>query len=150
MLAWRRTLSGRVIWFSVGVGRTRIMLVDDDPSARFLLRAILGDHPDEFEVVAETGRASEAVDLLRETNPHVALLDAKMPMTDGFEVAGQLREADPQIRLVLLTAYVDEDVRERAWAARIDATLDKGEYDAIPRVVRELVSSGPDATAAPG
>ena len=150
MLAWRRTLSGRVIWFSVGVGRTRIMLVDDDPSARFLLRTILGDHPEEFEVVAETGRAAEALGLLRETNPDVALLDAMMPMTDGYEVAGQLRDEDPRIRLVLLTAYVDEDVLERARSARIDATLDKGEYDEIPRVVRQLVSSGPDASAAPG
>jgi DNA-binding NarL/FixJ family response regulator len=126
------------------------MLVDDDPSARFLLRTILGDHPEEFEVVAETGRAADALDLLRETNPDVALLDAMMPLIDGFELAAQLRSEAPRIRLVLLTAFVDDEVRERAFGARIDATLDKGDYDAIPRVVRGLVSSGPDATAAPG
>jgi DNA-binding NarL/FixJ family response regulator len=140
----------RGIWFSVGVRPTRIMLVDDDPSARFLLRTILGDHPEEFDVVAETGRASEALDLLRETNPDVALLDAMMPMTDGYEVAGQLREVRPDIRLVLLTSYVDEEVRNRAHSAQIDATLDKGEYDQVPRVVREVVSREPGATAAPG
>ena len=125
------------------------MLVDDDPSARFLLRTILGDHPEEFEVVAETGRAVEALDLLRETNPDVALLDAMMPLTDGYEVAGQLRAVDPGIRLILLTSYVDEEVRTRAQGAQIDATLDKGDYDQVPRAVREVIRE-PGATAAPG
>jgi DNA-binding NarL/FixJ family response regulator len=125
------------------------MLVDDDPSARFLLRTILGDHP-EFEVVAETGRASEAVQLLREHAPDVVLLDARMPLADGYEVAGNLREERPSIRLILLTSYVDDEVRSRAITAQIDATLDKGEFDAVPRVVREVVSREPGATAAPG
>ena len=150
MLAWRRTLSGRVIWFSVGVRRTRIMLVDDDPSARFLMRTILGDFPDEFDVVAETGRASEALDLLREATPDVVLLDARMPITDGYELAVILRQAHPPIRLILLTAYIDDEVRTRARDAQIDACLDKGEYDEVPRVVREVVSREPGATAAPG
>ena len=139
-----------MIWFSVGVRPTRIMLVDDDPSARFLLRTILGDHPEEFEVVAETGRAAEAPGLLRESGAEVVLLDAVMPLTDGYELAGQLRAAKPDIALVLLTSYVDEGVRERAESARIDACLDKGEFDQVPRVVREVVSRGPGATAAPG
>jgi DNA-binding NarL/FixJ family response regulator len=126
------------------------MLVDDDPSARFLLRTILGDHPEEFEVVAETGRAAEAVELMREHAPDVVLLDAMMPLTDGYEVAGDLREVHPPIRLILLTSFVDEEVLARATTARIDATLDKGEFDAVPRVVREVVNREPGATGAPG
>jgi DNA-binding NarL/FixJ family response regulator len=73
-----------------------------------------------------------------------------MPLTDGYEVAGHLREAHPPIRLILLTSFVDEEVLARATTARIDATLDKGEFDAVPRVVREVVSREPGATAAPG
>ena len=126
------------------------MLVDDDPSARFLMRTILGDFPDEFEVVAETGRAAEAVELLRERRPDAALLDAMMPLTDGYELAAQLRAIDPGIRLVLLTSFVDDSVRSRASAACIDACLDKGQFDDVPRVVREVVSPEPGATAAPG
>jgi DNA-binding NarL/FixJ family response regulator len=126
------------------------MLVDDDPSARFLLRTILGDHPDEFEIVAETGRAAEAPGLMREHAPEVVLLDAMMPITNGYELAGQLREVQPPVRLVLLTSYVDDDVRTRAEAASIDACLDKGEFDEVPRVVREVVSREPGGTAARG
>ncbi len=113
------------------------MLVDDDSSARFLMRTILGDFPDEFDVVAETGHASEAVGLLEQTAPEVVLLDAMMPLTDGYELAGQLRAAHPPIRLVLLTSYVDDEVRTRASTAQIQACLDKGEFDEVPRVVRE-------------
>ncbi len=126
------------------------MLVDDDPSARFLMRTILGDHPQEFEVVAETGRAQDATDLLRGAGPEVALLDARMPIVDGYELAGRLREADPAIRLVLLSAHVDEEVRARAEAAGIDACLDKGEFEAVPRVVRAVITREPGAAAAPG
>lgn len=125
------------------------MLVDDDPSARFLLRTILGDHPEEFEVVAETGRAAEAAGLMREHAPDVVLLDAMMPITDGYELAGQLLEAQPSIRLVLLTSYVDDDVRARARTAHIHACLDKGEFDEVPRVVRAVVNLEPGATAGP-
>jgi DNA-binding NarL/FixJ family response regulator len=121
------------------------MLVDDDPSARFLLRTILGDFPDEFDVVGETGRASEAVALLHDTDADVVLLDAMMPLTDGYELAGHLRRARPGIALVLLTSYVDDEVRERARTAGIDACLDKGEFDEVPRVVREVVSAGGQA-----
>ena len=132
----------------MGVQRTRIMLVDDDDSARFILRTILGDFPDEFEIVAETARASEAVGLMEETSPEIVLLDAMMPITDGYELAGKLRAVNPPIRLLLLTSYVDDEVRRKAQAAAIDACMDKGQFDEVPRVVRE-VSRGPSATAAP-
>src|SRR5687768_12449011 len=109
------------------------MLVDDDPSARFLMRTILGDHPEDFDVVSETGHAREAPALLEATSPSVVLLDARMPILDGYELAVQLRAADPGVRLVLLSSYVDEEVRDRARAAGIDACLDKGDFDVVPQ-----------------
>jgi DNA-binding NarL/FixJ family response regulator len=127
----------------------RIMLVDDDSSSRFLMRTILADHPDEFEIVAETANAREAVGLLG-AEPQVALLDARMPLMDGYELAGLLLEAAPAIRLVLLSAHVDEQVRARAEAVGIHACLDKGEFEEIPQYVRRVVSPEPGATAAPG
>jgi DNA-binding NarL/FixJ family response regulator len=126
------------------------MLVDDDPSARFIMRTILGDFPDEFEIVAETGRAPEAAGLLAESRPEIVLVDAVMPLLDGYEVAGRLREVDPGIRMVLLTSFVDDEVRNRAEKAGFQACMDKGEFDEVPRVVREVVSQEPGATAAPG
>jgi NarL family two-component system response regulator LiaR len=128
----------------------RIVLVDDDPSARFIIRTILGDEPDDFEIVSETGRASEAMELIDGCTPDIVLLDARMPLIDGYELAGQIRDRCPQIGLVLLSSFVDEEVRRRAREAGIHACLDKGDFDAVPRVLREVASREPGATAAPG
>jgi DNA-binding NarL/FixJ family response regulator len=114
------------------------------------MRTILGDHAEEFEIVAEVATAQQAVDCLAETSPDVVLLDARMPMTDGYELAGQLLEVRPDIHLILLSAVVDGEVREQARRAGIHACLDKGAFDDVPRAIRELLSSEPGATAAPG
>jgi DNA-binding NarL/FixJ family response regulator len=126
------------------------MLVDDDSSARFLMRTILGDFPDEFEIVGETGLAAEALDLMLRSRPDVVLLDARMQLTDGYETATQLLRARPDVHLVLLSAVVDEEVRAQAQAAGIHACLDKGAFDDVPGVIRGLLSPGPDGSAAPG
>ena len=117
------------------------MLVDDDPSARFLMRTILGDFPDEFDIVAETGHAGRALAMMHDAKPDVVLLDARMPITDGYELGAQMLRARPDLQLVLLSAMVDRDVRERAAAAGIHACLDKGAFDQVPNVVRELISA---------
>jgi DNA-binding NarL/FixJ family response regulator len=117
----------------------RILLVDDDSGARFLIRAILGDHPEDFRIVGETAHAEEATALAEETDAEVVLLDAMMPLIDGYELAGRILAARPATRLVLLSSYVDEEVRDRARAAGIHACLDKRFFDQIPRAVREVL-----------
>jgi DNA-binding NarL/FixJ family response regulator len=131
----------------------RIVLVDDDPSARFIIRTILGDEPEAFQIVGETGRASEAMELIDGCAPDVVLLDARMPMIDGYELAAQIRERCPQMGIVMLSSLVDEEVRIRAEAAGIHACVDKGDFDNVPRILREVagrISQEPGATGAPG
>jgi DNA-binding NarL/FixJ family response regulator len=127
-----------------------LVLVDDDPSARFIIRTILGDEPEDFSILAETGRSSEALALLDEFTPDIVLLDARMPMIDGYQLAAQIHERSPQTGLVLLSSLVDAEVRRLAAEAGIHACVDKGDFDGVPRVLREVASRGPGATAAPG
>ena len=83
----------------------RAVIVDDEPLAREGLRIRLGKIPN-VEVVAETGRALGAVDLLRRDDVDVAYLDIQMPELDGFGVLAQLdRKALPAI--VFVTAHAD-------------------------------------------
>ena len=84
----------------------RILLVDDHPLTREGLAALLGGHG--FEVVGQAGDGREAIDLARELQPDVILLDLSMPEMDGLEALPRLRTESPHCEVVVLTASGDE------------------------------------------
>lgn len=113
------------------------MVVDDSADARYLIRAYTEGTG--VEIVAEADGAERALALLDEAAPDVVVLDARMPVIDGFEAAPMLREGRPGVRIVLLTSLVDDAVRARAREAGIDATLSKEDFGAVADVVLGLV-----------
>ena len=115
----------------------RVMVVDDQSDTRFLIGVILGDHPD-LPVVAEAATAAEALERFDEAAPDVTVVDARMPVTDGFELARELLARRPDLPIVLLTSLVDEVVEEQARDAGIRAVASKGDFDALPDLVRRL------------
>jgi len=116
----------------------RVMVVDDQADARFLVRILLEEH-DDLEIVAEADGAAAALRGLA-AQPEVALLDARMPLVSGFELAPQLLERDPALRVALVTTIVDDRVRELATAAGITRCIAKGEFDALADLIRELAA----------
>ena len=90
---------------------TRVVIAEDEAIIRLDLKETLEEEG--YEVVAETGRGDEAVELVREHNPDVAILDIKMPGLDGLsaarEIAGERRAA-----VLILTAFSQRDLIERA------------------------------------
>jgi CheY-like chemotaxis protein len=117
----------------------RVMVIDDQADIRFLVGLILGDHPD-IALVAEAEGAEEALAKLDESAPDVALLDARMPMMDGFELAPRLLARDPELRIALLTSLVDEVIEQRAREAGAHACASKADFDALPDLVRRLAA----------
>ena len=91
----------------------RILLADDHPVVRDGLAAMLSTQPD-FEVVGEAGTGAEAVAEAARLRPDVVLMDLEMPMLDGIEAIRRLREADPAMQVVVLTAF---DTDERIFGA---------------------------------
>ncbi len=87
----------------------QILLVDDHPVVRDGLRAMLGLQPD-FQIVGEANNGVEAVQRVAQLRPDVILLDLEMPELDGVAALGQIRAANPAARVIILTAY-DEDER---------------------------------------
>ncbi|HET8952205.1 MAG TPA: response regulator, partial [Solirubrobacteraceae bacterium] len=79
-----------------------------------------------------------AVAALDEVEPDVVVLDARMPAVDGFEAAAMLLERRPGLPILLCSAIVDDEIRERAAAAGIAACLSKDHFEAIPRIAVEL------------
>jgi DNA-binding NarL/FixJ family response regulator len=116
------------------------MVVDDQPDARFLVRVVLAECED-LELVAEASGAEDALRLVHEAAPDVALLDARMPRVDGFELAPLLLDAVPGLRIALLTSVVDAVVEQRARRAGVRACASKGDIDGLPDLVRRLAAA---------
>ncbi|MBX5449563.1 response regulator [Thermogemmatispora sp.] len=87
----------------------RILLADDHPIVREGLRAVLETQPD-FAVVAEAANGVETIARARETQPDIVLLDLEMPVLDGVEAIRRLLELEPEPRVIVFTAF-DNDER---------------------------------------
>ena len=90
---------------------TRVVIAEDEAIIRLDLKETLQEEG--YEVVGETGRGDEAVQLVRDLDPDLAILDIKMPGMDGLsaarEIAGERRAA-----VLILTAFSQRDLIEQA------------------------------------
>jgi CheY-like chemotaxis protein len=100
----------------------RILIADDESIRLLSLRAQLAALG--HIVVAEASNGEEAVVLAASTQPDLAIIDIRMPVADGIEAAQRITEARP-IPIILLTAYSEAQLVERAAQANIAAYLMK-------------------------
>ena len=91
---------------------TRILIADDHALVRAGIRA-LAERIDGVEVVAEAGNGAEALRLIKELKPDLALIDISMPEASGFEVLAQAKEF-PEVRVIVLTVHEAEAYAIRA------------------------------------
>jgi DNA-binding NarL/FixJ family response regulator len=86
----------------------RVLVADDHPVVRHGLCTML-EIEDDIVVVGRAGDGEEAVALYRQTRPDITLMDVQMPKVDGIEALRQIREEDPEARVIVLTTYRNED-----------------------------------------
>ena len=101
---------------------TRVVVAEDEAIIRMDLRELLQEEG--YEVVAECGRGDEAVALVREHMPDVALLDIKMPGLDGISAAREIA-ADRLTAVVLVTAFSQRELIEEASDAGVQGYVVK-------------------------
>ena len=100
----------------------KILIADDEPIIRLDLRQVLETLG--YEVIGEAGDGKQAVELARELKPDICILDVKMPIMDGIEAVVII--TDENIApTILLTAYSDKELIDRAKAAGVFAYLVK-------------------------
>jgi len=86
----------------------RVLLVDDDDLMRAGLRAILSSD-DCIEVVGEAEDGRTAVSRTRELGPDIVLMDVRMPHLDGISATRELLTASPEVKVVMLTTFEQDD-----------------------------------------
>lgn len=86
----------------------RILLADDHPSLRAGLASILNAQQD-LTVVAEAGSGRETLEKAAATHPDVLIVDLRMPEGDGIETIRELMKANPQVKVLVLTTYDNEE-----------------------------------------
>ena len=102
--------------------KLRVLIADDDAIIRLDVKQMLENL--DYDVVAEAGDGKEAVELAKKVLPDVCILDVKMPVMDGIE-ATTIIGGENIAPCILLTAYSDKELVERAKAAGVFAYLVK-------------------------
>jgi response regulator NasT len=89
----------------------RVVIAEDEAIVRLDLKEIMEEEG--YEIVGETGRGDEAVDLVRSHKPDLVILDIKMPGTDGLTAAREI-SAERLCAVLILTAFSQRDLIEQA------------------------------------
>jgi DNA-binding NarL/FixJ family response regulator len=120
----------------------RILLADDHPIVREGLRAVLETQAD-FEVVAEAASGDEALRLTLTLLPDILLLDLEMPVLDGVETIRRLRQQQPAARVIVFTAFDNDERIIHAVQAGANGYLLKGSpREEIFRAIRVTMEGG--------
>ncbi|GHI01087.1 response regulator transcription factor [Neobacillus kokaensis] len=83
----------------------KIVIVDDELLERKALRKIIQDHLEQISIVGEASNGRIAIEAAEKTRPDLMLMDIKMPGIDGVEAVKQIRNIDPNIRFIMISAY---------------------------------------------
>jgi DNA-binding NarL/FixJ family response regulator len=86
----------------------RVLIADDHPLFREGMHGRL-DRVSDIAVVGEAASGEEAVELAKELEPHVVLMDIKMPGLNGIEATREILRASPRVGVLMLTMFEDDD-----------------------------------------
>ena len=95
--------------------RITVLLADDHTVVREGFRALL-ECEDDIEVVGEAHNGREAVQMTKKLMPAVVVMDIAMPLLNGLDATRQILKAMPSVRIVILSAYGDDEYVEKVAA----------------------------------
>ena len=99
-----------------------VLITDDSDFMRNLLREILEE---EHTIVGEAENGVEAVELYKEHDPDVVMMDIAMPIQDGIEATAEIKGIDPETNVIMCTSVEQEEMMKDAIKAGADGYITK-------------------------
>ena len=122
--------------------KIRVLIVDDHQLFRDGLGALLLSAPD-MEIVGEATTGEEAIQLVGKTQPHLILMDIQMPDMDGIEATRAIIEIDPNIKVLMVTMFEDDQSVFAAMKAGARGYVLKGaKHEEMLRAIRAVSQGG--------
>jgi DNA-binding NarL/FixJ family response regulator len=113
-----------------------VLVVDDMDDMRALVRLVVRTANEGIVVAGEAANGSEAIELADSLDPAVIVLDELMPGLGGLETARRILVRRPHQRIILFSAYLDDQIRDAARDLGITACLSKVDYERLPEIIR--------------
>lgn len=118
--------------------KIRLLVVDDQTVVREGLAAILTNYSD-IEVIGQASDGIQAVEIIKKEKPDVVLLDMMMPNQDGLTTIPKVREVSPNTRILVVTAYAENDlVYQAIKAGALGYILKDATRDQLLQAVRDV------------
>ncbi len=120
--------------------QVRILIVDDHEVVRMGLRTLLERRPG-LSVVSEAASVAESIRAAKQSQPDVVIMDIRLPDGNGVEACREILEANPDTRVIMLTAFADDEalfgsILAGASGYMLKQTRGQSVADAIERVAR--------------
>ena len=112
-----------------------VLVVDDQPPFRTAAKSVVRVTPG-FEVVGEAETGEDAIAQVEALHPDVVLMDINMPGITGIEATRRITQAHPEVKVILLSTYVAEDLPSDARTCGAKAYVNKEEFG--PQVLRDV------------
>jgi DNA-binding NarL/FixJ family response regulator len=119
----------------------RVLLADDHTIVRAGIRSLL-EKMERVEVVGEAGDGREALKMVKTTRPNIVLMDIAMPSLNGLDATMRLRKEFPEVRVIILSMYANEEYVAQALKAGASGYMLKDAATAELEIALQAVARG--------
>lgn len=104
------------------MAKIKVLIADDHEILRFGISTFLSS-ADNIQIVGEASSGEECIELFKQKNPDVCVLDISMPGMNGIETTKAVREIDPDVKVLILSMHIDKAILDQVLEAGINGYL---------------------------